>query len=254
MYVTEDTTRARSRHAATAVLDRDSRRRDAGLHLGHRRPRDARRRRRGHPVRRAGGRRTAAADVGIDWHGHRDRDLGRDELDRRDRRRRDARPRRGDRHRRARRQHADGHADRQPHADGLHRATTCRRSSSTASTSSRGDRRGDSAELPGRRARRVPDGNRRPRRRGHQGVPQGRSRARRRASTRACPPAWSAASRRSRSGRCPANRTSIFWLEKRGLPVTDDAVDRIFAKAKASASVLREDEILQALDPHSSRH
>jgi isopropylmalate/homocitrate/citramalate synthase len=46
----------------------------------------------------------------------------------------------------------------------------------------------------------------------------------------------------------------IFWLEKRGLAVTDEAVERIFAKAKASASVLREDEILQELDSHSSRH
>ena len=39
----------------------------------------------------------------------------------------------------------------------------------------------------------------------------------------------------------------VFWLEKRGLPVTDDAVERIFAKAKASASVLQEREILDAL-------
>ncbi len=39
----------------------------------------------------------------------------------------------------------------------------------------------------------------------------------------------------------------VFWLEKRGLPVTDDAVERIFAKAKASASVLQEREILEAL-------
>jgi 2-isopropylmalate synthase len=41
----------------------------------------------------------------------------------------------------------------------------------------------------------------------------------------------------------------VFWLEKRGLPVTDAAVDRIFAKAKASASVLDEREILDALGP-----
>jgi 2-isopropylmalate synthase len=39
----------------------------------------------------------------------------------------------------------------------------------------------------------------------------------------------------------------VFWLEKRGIPVTDEAVDRIFAKAKASASVLDEREILDAL-------
>jgi isopropylmalate/homocitrate/citramalate synthase len=39
----------------------------------------------------------------------------------------------------------------------------------------------------------------------------------------------------------------IFWLEKRGLPVTDEVVDRIFAKAKRSASVLDEQEILREL-------
>ena len=46
--------------------------------------------------------------------------------------RRDQAPRRGDRHRRARRQHADGHAARQPRADGVHRARSRRRWSSTA--------------------------------------------------------------------------------------------------------------------------
>jgi 2-isopropylmalate synthase len=35
----------------------------------------------------------------------------------------------------------------------------------------------------------------------------------------------------------------IFWLEKRGLSVTDAVVDRIFARAKESASVLNEDEL-----------
>jgi len=35
----------------------------------------------------------------------------------------------------------------------------------------------------------------------------------------------------------------VFWLEKRGLPVTDDLVERIFAKAKGSAAVLEEEEI-----------
>ena len=35
----------------------------------------------------------------------------------------------------------------------------------------------------------------------------------------------------------------VFWLEKRGLPATDEIVDRIFAKAKASATVLGRDEI-----------
>jgi isopropylmalate/homocitrate/citramalate synthase len=39
----------------------------------------------------------------------------------------------------------------------------------------------------------------------------------------------------------------VFWLEKRGLPVTDEVVDRIFTKAKRSASVLAEAEILSEL-------
>jgi isopropylmalate/homocitrate/citramalate synthase len=40
----------------------------------------------------------------------------------------------------------------------------------------------------------------------------------------------------------------LFWVEKRGLTVTDAQVDRIFARAKASASVLTEEEILAALE------
>ena len=36
----------------------------------------------------------------------------------------------------------------------------------------------------------------------------------------------------------------VFWLEKRGLPVTDELVERVFARAKAASSVLAEDEIL----------
>lgn len=39
----------------------------------------------------------------------------------------------------------------------------------------------------------------------------------------------------------------LFWVEKRGLTVTDAQVDRIFARAKASASVLTEEEILSEL-------
>jgi isopropylmalate/homocitrate/citramalate synthase len=41
----------------------------------------------------------------------------------------------------------------------------------------------------------------------------------------------------------------IFWLEKRGLAADETAVDRIFAKAKASACVLSEEEILEELGP-----
>jgi 2-isopropylmalate synthase len=43
----------------------------------------------------------------------------------------------------------------------------------------------------------------------------------------------------------------VFWLEKRGIPVTDAAVDRIFAKAKGSSSVLEEAEILRELEAES---
>jgi 2-isopropylmalate synthase len=39
----------------------------------------------------------------------------------------------------------------------------------------------------------------------------------------------------------------VYWLETRGLPATEEIVDRVFAKAKASASVLTEEEILKEL-------
>jgi 2-isopropylmalate synthase len=39
----------------------------------------------------------------------------------------------------------------------------------------------------------------------------------------------------------------VYWLEARGLPATEEIVDRVFSKAKASASVLTEEEILQEL-------
>jgi 2-isopropylmalate synthase len=35
----------------------------------------------------------------------------------------------------------------------------------------------------------------------------------------------------------------VFWLEKRGLPASEAQIDRIFARAKSSASVLTEEEI-----------
>jgi isopropylmalate/homocitrate/citramalate synthase len=39
----------------------------------------------------------------------------------------------------------------------------------------------------------------------------------------------------------------VFWLERRGLPATDVVVDRIFSKAKASTCVLTEQEIRAVL-------
>ena len=43
----------------------------------------------------------------------------------------------------------------------------------------------------------------------------------------------------------------IFWLERRGITADDAAVDRIFARAKNAASVLTEGEILQELGARS---
>ncbi|PYR91139.1 MAG: 2-isopropylmalate synthase [Acidobacteria bacterium] len=39
----------------------------------------------------------------------------------------------------------------------------------------------------------------------------------------------------------------VFWLERRGIPVTEGLVDRIFAKAKASSTVLTHQEIEQEI-------
>ena len=39
----------------------------------------------------------------------------------------------------------------------------------------------------------------------------------------------------------------VFWLEKRGLPATDDVVERLFARAKASTCVLSEEEMLKEI-------
>jgi 2-isopropylmalate synthase len=43
----------------------------------------------------------------------------------------------------------------------------------------------------------------------------------------------------------------IFWLEKRGVPVSDALVERIFARAKASSTVLSEDDIRQEIEAFS---
>ena len=40
----------------------------------------------------------------------------------------------------------------------------------------------------------------------------------------------------------------VFWLERRGIPATDELVDRIFSKAKRSATVLSESEIRAEID------
>ena len=43
----------------------------------------------------------------------------------------------------------------------------------------------------------------------------------------------------------------VFWLEKRGLPATDEIVERLFARAKSSDSVLTEEEIRRELGVRS---
>jgi 2-isopropylmalate synthase len=39
----------------------------------------------------------------------------------------------------------------------------------------------------------------------------------------------------------------LFWLERRGIAATDDVVDRIYARAKASDHTLSEAEIVECL-------
>src|SRR5206468_5052048 len=41
----------------------------------------------------------------------------------------------------------------------------------------------------------------------------------------------------------------LFWLERRGLPVSDQVVDRIYKRAKASDHTLSEAEILECVQP-----
>jgi 2-isopropylmalate synthase len=40
----------------------------------------------------------------------------------------------------------------------------------------------------------------------------------------------------------------VFWLERRGLPADDEMVERIFRRAKASTTVLTEQEILREIE------
>jgi 2-isopropylmalate synthase len=40
----------------------------------------------------------------------------------------------------------------------------------------------------------------------------------------------------------------VFWLERHGVPATDELVDRIFSRAKTSTTVLTEDQILREIE------
>jgi 2-isopropylmalate synthase len=45
----------------------------------------------------------------------------------------------------------------------------------------------------------------------------------------------------------------LFWLERRGIPATDDLVERIFARAKSSDHTLSEAEIVQCVPEAAKR-
>ena len=46
----------------------------------------------------------------------------------------------------------------------------------------------------------------------------------------------------------------LFWLERRGIPATDDVVDRIYQRAKSSDHTLREAEILECLPAATAKN
>jgi 2-isopropylmalate synthase len=41
----------------------------------------------------------------------------------------------------------------------------------------------------------------------------------------------------------------LYWLERHGLPATDDVVERVFNRAKASDHTLSEAEIRECVEP-----
>jgi len=43
----------------------------------------------------------------------------------------------------------------------------------------------------------------------------------------------------------------VYWLQKRGLPATEEIVDRVFDRAKGSPTVLTEPEILGIINEAS---
>ena len=192
---------------------------------------------------------SAAAAIGIDWHGHRDRDFAVDQL---------AGGARGG----ATRLHgaAIGIGERVGNTPmdmllvNLVLMGYIERDLSALGRVLRdgvgGDRRADSAELSGRRTRRVPHRHRRARRGGDQGVSQAGPGAGRRGL-------FGGAGRmvgreqEIEVGPMSGRSNVIFWLEKRGLAASDALVDAVFARAKASASVLTEEEILEALEQRS---
>jgi len=46
----------------------------------------------------------------------------------------------------------------------------------------------------------------------------------------------------------------IYWLERHGLPVSDEVVERIFRRAKTSDPAPTENEILECCQPAAATH
>jgi 2-isopropylmalate synthase len=146
------------------------------------------------------------AQVGIDWHGHNDRGLGLVNALYAHRARRRPRARHGARHRRARRQRAHGAHLAQPQAARAARAPRPHAPHPYCEVAARGvgwtipinyPPWAATPSAPPRACTPPPSSRRRPR--ATRGSPT--------ASTRACPPACSAASKRSASATCRAPRT-----------------------------------------------
>ena len=119
MYVTEDTTRSDPetlRRLFTTAIHAGASRICIADTVGHATPGG---RAGGRPFRQTDHRGARAVDVAIDWHGHRDRDMGTINSHRGARSGRDARPWDGPRAWRAGWQHADRSAPGQSGADGL---------------------------------------------------------------------------------------------------------------------------------------
>ena len=111
-----------------------------------------------------------------------------------------------------------------------------------------GNRRADSRQLPGVRARRLPHGNGRSCRGGRQGVQQARSRPGGYGVFGRPGAARRPGAGRSKSGLSPGSSNVIYWLEQRGIEADDELVDRIFRLAKRSRMVLTEQEILREIE------
>ena len=103
-------------------------------------------------------------------------------------------------------------------------------------------RRADSRRISRRRPRRVPHRHRRARGGGREGVRK-RDRALMDAVYAAVPASLVGREQEIDVGPMSGKSNVIFWLERRGLPATDEIVDRIFSAAKASKRTLTPEQI-----------